>query len=123
VQTWGAGPFENDAALDLVDEVTRRLVDVVESFVAAPRIDEGFDEAFAAVGLLNLISAGAAGFIRAGSPVTPPKPDDVRRWREAMLDCFDEHIKELSTNEGFVEEQRASLVEHLDRLVAEARAR
>ena len=120
--TWAAGPFENDAALDFTDDIATQLVEAVESFVRSPRIDGGFDEAFAAVGLLNVIAKGSDSFGMAGSPITVPEPGDARRWRAAMLECFDEQIEELSPKAGFVEAQRAKLVEHLDRLVATAEA-
>lgn len=121
--TWGAGPFESDEALDFVDGITAQLVEAVESFARVPRIDEGFDAAFAAIGLFNLVAEGASSFpIRAGFPISPPTSGDARRWREAMLKCFDEQIEELSPKAGFVEEQRAKLVEHLDRLVAACEA-
>jgi hypothetical protein len=112
--TWGAGPFQNDAALDFVGEIRDQLVEAIESFVRAPRIDEGFDEAFAAVALLNLVAGG--------SPAYRPKPEDARRWREALLKCFDEQIEELSPQEGFVEQQRGALLGHLDMLIANCAA-
>lgn len=121
--TWAAGPFENDAALDFVDGIGSNLSDALESFARTPQIDEGFDTAFAAVGLFNLLAAGATPLgLKAGSPVAQPTPDDARRWRSVMLKCFDEQIEGLSPAQGFVEEQRAALVEHLDRLVANAEA-
>jgi hypothetical protein len=112
--TWGAGPFANDAALDFVGGITDQLVEAVESFVRVPRIDEGFDEAFAAVAVLNLIAAG--------SNAHRPEPAVVRQWRDAMLKCFDEQIEELAPAGGFADEQRSKVVEQLDRLIANAEA-
>jgi hypothetical protein len=120
--TWGAGPFGSDEALDFVNEVSDRLTEEVESFVRSPQIDEGFDSAFAAVGLLNLLEVGAKGLGAGRSPISLPDPEDARRWRVAMLKCFDENIEKLVPQPGFVEEQRAKLVEHLDRLVENAEA-
>jgi hypothetical protein len=120
--TWAAGPFESDEALDFVDDMAARLIDAVESFVRNPQIEEGFDTAFAAVGLLNVVVAGSPALIPAGSPVGLPSPEDARRWREAMLKCFDEQLEELAPQPGFAGEQRAKLVEHLGRLVENAEA-
>jgi hypothetical protein len=38
--------------------------------------------------------------------------------RQALLRCFDEQIDELEPDEGYKRDQRAALVETLDRFVA-----
>jgi Domain of unknown function (DUF4259) len=107
----GSGPFGNDHALDFVGDIRDQLVEAVESFARAPEIDHGFDEAFAAIALLDLLASG--------TPAYRPKPDDDRRWRQAMLHCCDEEIQEMAPEGSeFVTEQRAMLVEQLDSLAA-----
>lgn len=113
--TWAAGPFGNDAAADFVMDVVARLMEPVDAFLASPEIDETFDEAFAAVALLNGLMArssarpwdAAAGERRAAGPIVA-----------ALLACFDEQIDGMGPAEGFKEEQRAALVAECDRFAA-----
>jgi hypothetical protein len=110
--TWDAGPFENDAAMDLVGEVVDGLRAPVDEFLAAPQIDETFDPAFAAVALLNEVMTR--------TPARPwwdgkgPKPGDVRA---AFLRCYDEQIEGMDPDPDFKVAQRAALVAELDRFV------
>ncbi len=107
--TWAAGPFGNDAALDYVGEIVDTLVENIESFMRSPQIDEGFDDAFAAVALLNVVATA--------SSASCPEPDVVLRWQKTMLKCFDEQIESLSPKKDFVRRQRAAVTSAFAKLL------
>ena len=115
--TWAAGPFSNDAALDFVGDVIDRLMQPVHAFLADPQIDDGFDEAFAAIALLNQVMRLTSsrpwheGQVVQGGPI-----------RDAMLRCFDEQIDGLAPKPAFKIEQRAALVSTLDTFLDELAA-
>ena len=115
--TWAAGPFSNDAAMDFVADLIDQLMEPVHAFVAEPQIDEGFDEAFAAIALLNAIMRQTS-----ARPWHDDAVVDGAPIREAMLRCYDEQIDGLHPNPSFKVEQRAALVEALDTFVAELMA-
>ncbi|WP_408629679.1 DUF4259 domain-containing protein [Anaeromyxobacter oryzisoli] len=93
--TWDAGPFGNDAAMDLVGTVVDSLMETVDAFLANPRIDETFDEGFAAIALLNeVMQRTAARPWRDGGGVAGPP------IREAFLRCFDEQIDGMDPAPG-----------------------
>lgn len=115
--TWAAGPFSNDAALDFVGDVIDHLMQPVNAFLEDPRIDEGFDEAFAAIALLNQIMRTTS-----SRPWSEDEVVDGAPIREAMLRCYDEQIDGLDPNPSFKTEQRRALVDALDTFVAELSA-
>ena len=80
--TWGAGPFQSDAGIALAGEITENLLSRIVEFANDPSKDDRFDEAFAAIALINRI-------LEAGAPVAVPNPDDARRWRATLLEYFD----------------------------------
>ncbi|MBS2027799.1 MAG: DUF4259 domain-containing protein [Deltaproteobacteria bacterium] len=109
--TWAAGPFSNDAALDYVGDAVDEICNTLDAFMEAPAIDEGFDEAFAAVALLNVLSQH--------TPAAPPEPERVKEWQKAMLECFDAEIDSMQPDAAFKRDHRAALekafVDLLDR--------
>lgn len=110
--TWDAGPFGNDAAMDLVGTVVDSLMETVDAFLADPRIDETFDEGFAAIALLNeVMQRTPARPSRDGGGVAGPP------IREAFLRCFDEQIDGMDPAPGLKDAQRAALDAELARFV------
>lgn len=110
--TWDAGPFENDAAMDFVSGVIDSLMESVDAFLRDPRIDETFDEGFAAVALLNeVMQRTPARPWRDGGPLV------AAPIRDAFLRCFDEQIDGLDPEPGFRTAQRAALEAELARFV------
>ena len=99
--TWAAGPFQSDTALDYLGDVVDEVSATLEQFVESPEIDEGFEEAFAAAALLNVLAHQ--------TPAAPPEPDRIAAWAEALLRCFDGQIDTLDPDAGFKVEQRAAL--------------
>lgn len=110
--TWAAGPFGNDSATDFVGSVVDGLMVPVDAFLASPEIDETFDNAFAAIALLNEVMSR-----------TPTRPWDYKAHKtrspepivEALLTCLDGQISDLGSDGDFQTEQRAALVEECRR--------
>jgi hypothetical protein len=110
---WSFGPFANDAARDWIAALIDHVMETIDAFLAAPRIDDGFDEAFAAVAILSQI-VRATGSV----PMGADGPRDGAPIRAAMLRCFDEQIDALRPEPAYKEAQRAALAAVLDDLVA-----
>ena len=110
--TWDSGPFGNDMAMDYVSEVVDSLMQPVNSFLEEPMIDEGFDEAFAAVAILNEIMSrcGARPWDAEAKATVDPATIVT-----AMVTCFDEQIDDMGPDPDFKTDQRAALVAELDR--------
>jgi len=110
--TWAAGPFGNDMAADFVGGVVDGLMEPVDAFLAEPEIDETFDEAFAAIALLNEVMTR-----------TPTRPWDAKARAkraaapivEALIACFDEQIDSMGPDEDYKREHRAALVAECER--------
>jgi hypothetical protein len=112
--TWGAGPLQNDTALDFVGDQLGELVAVVHAFLDAPELDHGFDRAFAAVHLIALYAEG--------TQVGPPKPAELAQWREVLLATHDREIADHDPKPGFADERRNAIAAALDKLDAHSRA-
>lgn len=105
--TWAAGPFGNDQAMDWIGETLAGLMEPIDAFLEEPEIDETFDEAFAALAVINEVIelSGArpwddeASDVRAATPITT-----------ALLKCFDEQIDGMQPDPDYKAEQRAALV-------------
>jgi hypothetical protein len=113
--TWAAGPFGNDHGLDYVGEVIDGLMDSIFEFIDRPRLDENFDQAFAALALLNIID----------HKLTVPLPSSAEAdvWKRSFLQAFDEQVDALRPDKTYKRAQRKALEKELDRLVAACRER
>jgi hypothetical protein len=119
--TWAAGPFGNDMAADFVAGMVDRLMEPIDAFLAEPEIDETFDQAFAAVALLNevMTRSPARPWDRAAQTTRAAEPIVT-----ALVRCFDEQIGGMGAHPSFEAEQRAALVaecERFERLLGRGR--
>ncbi len=110
--TWDAGPFENDAAMDFTGEIVDQLVSALDEFMESPEIDETFDAAFAAIGLLNAIMG-----VCSARPYKPAPGFDAPAVRSAMVKCFDEQIDGMEPEPTFKTLQREMLIAALETFV------
>jgi len=114
--TWDAGPFENDAAADFAADVMDKLMEPVLRFVEEPMIDEGFDEAFAAIALANAFMK-----LSPARPWKDGKALDCKLIAKALLKCFDEQIDDMDPEPEFKSKHRTSLAATLNEFVALAK--
>lgn len=112
--TWAAGPFGNDKGLDYVGGVVDGFLSVIFDFVENPR-DESFDQAFAAVALLNILD----------QKVTVPLPSaaEVDVWRRIFLHTFDSQGDAFRTDKAFKRSQRRAIEKEFERLISACRDR
>ncbi|HYI01226.1 DUF4259 domain-containing protein [Hyalangium sp.] len=108
--TWAAGPFGNDTALNYLGGVVDRLMNSIFEFVDNPSLEANFDEAFAAIALLNILA----------QKVTAPLPDaaEVEVWKRIALHTYDSQIDELKPDKEYKRSQRKAIAKELDRLIA-----
>jgi len=112
--TWAAGPFGNDKGLDYVGGVVDGFLGAILDFIENPR-DESFDQAFAAIALLNIID----------QKVTVPLPSaaEVDVWRRIFLTTFDAQGDAFRTDKTFKRSQRRSIEKEFERLISACRER
>jgi hypothetical protein len=112
--TWAAGPFGNDKGLDYVGEVVDGFLSVIFDFIEHPG-DKHFDQAFAAIALLNILE----------QKVTVPLPSaaEVDVWKRIFLTTFDAQGDEVRTDKAFKRSQRRALEKEFERLISACRER
>ncbi len=111
--TWAAGPFGNDKGLDYIGRTTDGLLETIFEFIDAPRIDVNFDEAFAALALLNIL----------GEKVRAPLPSaaEVDVWKRIFLHTYDSQIDELAPDGAYKRAHRQSIEKEFGQLLAACR--
>lgn len=105
--TWGPENFENDSALDMVEEVLA---------VARTEIDAFCSSASAGIEDLDDIVAGVAIHLALHRHCNASAPDRdlAARLREKVLRIFDEQIDSLAPKDDFKVQRRAVIAETLD---------
>jgi len=114
VGTWGSGVFQNDHSLDYVGDLTDRFMATVDEFLKSPFIDQGFDQALAAIALLNevMTRTGSRPFDHAAGDSRDPAP-----IAEVFLECFDKQAAGLVGDVQYQQEWRNVVAAELDRFV------
>ena len=113
--TFGAGNFDNDAALDLVSSVLEVATTEIEAFCDSDDVGVEDLEAIMAAVAIHLVLDEHC---RAGAP----KVEFALRLRDKALAIFDEEIAELDPSGEFAAERRAVLVDTFAKYEAAARA-
>jgi hypothetical protein len=112
--TWAAGPFGNDKGLDYVGTVVDGFLCTIFEFVEQPR-DESFDQAFAALALLNILDQKVT--------LALPSAAEVDVWRRIFLTTFDAQGDAFRTDKSFKRSQRRALEKEFERLLSVCRER
>ena len=106
--TWGPGNFENDAALDMVQEVLGVAKTEIEAFCASGRVGvEDLEEILAAMAVHLALHEHCN--------ASAPNPDLARTLREKVLRIYDAEIDSLKPDEDYKAERRAAIVETVTR--------
>src|SRR5262249_40664779 len=112
--TWGPSNFENDAALDLVEDVLKGATTEVEAFCASGRAGvEDLDAILAAVA----VHLALHGQCNASAPTL----ELVATLREKVLRIYDEEIDSLNPQDDYKVQRRATIEDTLRRYEAAAR--
>ncbi len=110
--TWAPGPFGNDAASDLAGRMVDLLMVPVDAFLGSPDHDGSFEQAFAAVALLNEVMSRTA--VRPwDETLQAPRPS--KPIVDALISVFDEHYIDEDTADTFARSQRAALLAECER--------
>jgi hypothetical protein len=96
MSTWAPGPFGNDAALNLSGTVVDSLMEHIDRFLQTPDAEGAFNQAFAALAILNEIIAR--------TPTRPWDPEagrsrDANEIVTALEKAFDRRSGDLDTPE------------------------
>lgn len=112
--TWAAGPFGNDKGLDYVGGVVDGFLGAILDFIENPR-EENFDQAFAAIALLNIVD----------QKVTVPLPSaaEVDVWRRIFLTALEAQGDAVRTDKAFKRSQQRALEKEFERLISACRER
>lgn len=115
--TWGPGNFENDAALDFIDEEIDRHVRAIETILADSqrfRLDEDAEgELMPRVAILALLCEHSAGVLDSA----PGNAPDVGAWKARYLEMYDDNIDYLEPRGDFKLQRRAVIANTFDKLI------
>jgi hypothetical protein len=112
--TWGPGNFENDAALDMVEDVLKAATTEVEGFCASKSASvEGLDEVLAGVAIHLALHEHCS--------ASAPDLTVATKLLEKALRIYDEGIDSLKPKGDFKAQRRAAIVATLGRYEKAAR--
>ncbi len=114
--TWGVGNFENDSALDYVDELAHTLAVKIDECLADEECSP-IDEMGEAV-IVPTVAILSTLHEHCHAP--PPKPAIVSAWKVGYLAIYDEQIDDLEPKAGYKEERRQVIVDTFDKLLQQA---
>ena len=112
--TWSAGNFQNDAALDFVEDVLKTATTEVEAFSASPR--GGIED-------LDVVLAGMAIHLALHEHcnASAPNLDLALNLREKVLRIYDEQIDSLKPKDDHKAQRRAIIEDTLRKYETTAR--
>ncbi|MBY8982618.1 MAG: DUF4259 domain-containing protein [Candidatus Lokiarchaeota archaeon] len=116
--TWGPGNFENDYALDYINEVIDKYIKEIEDLFNdeyAADLDElGEGVLIPNVVIITAIIENTAGYIY---------KDIVKKWKEKYLNIYDSQIDVLGAKEEYKIKRRKIIEETFEKLEDLSRTR
>lgn len=113
--TWAHGNFDNDTALDWLDDITGQLLDEIAEAMESPELLEADElDADLVPCRIELLCAMA----EKGMPPQWPDVQLLAQWKQIFLQAWDCSIDELEPSEEYKRERRATLVATFDRMLA-----
>lgn len=113
--TWAHGNFDNDAALDWLDDITGQLLDEIAEAMESPELLEADElDADLVPCRIELLCAMA----EKGMPPQWPDVQLLAQWKQIFLQAWDSSIDGLEPSEEYKRERRATLVATFDRMQA-----
>jgi hypothetical protein len=111
--TWGAGNFENDAALDFIGDEIDRYISIIEDIFGNEGrflLDEDAEGMLMpAVEILAVLCEHCHGVL--------PEHLDVAAWKARYLAMYDDQIDGLEPQGDFKQQRRAVIEATFDKLV------
>jgi hypothetical protein len=115
VGTWGQGNFENDAALDFVDQEIDRHVAAIEAIFndnGRFRLDEDAEgELIPRIAILTLLCG------QCGGGFNPHHEPDVSAWKVRYLEMYDDQVDGMEPGGDFKQQRRAVIADTFDTLI------
>ncbi|MEX8193759.1 DUF4259 domain-containing protein [Comamonas guangdongensis] len=113
--TWSHGNFDNDTALDWLDDITGQLLDEIAEAMESPACLEADEpDADLVPCRIELLCAMA----EKGMPPQWPDVETLAEWKRIYLEVWDSSIDELEPSEDYKQGRRATLVATFDRMLA-----
>lgn len=113
--TWAHGNFDNDAALDWLDDITGQLLDEIAEAMESPELLEADElDADLVPCRIELLCAMA----EKGMPPQWPDVQLLAQWKQIFLQAWDSSIDGLEPSEEYKRERRVTLVATFDRMLA-----
>ena len=112
---WAHGNFDNDTALDWLDDITGQLLDEIAEVMESPELLEA-DELDA-----DLVPCRIELLCAMAEKGMPPRWPDVQllaQWKQIYLQAWDASIDELEPAPDYKRDRRATLVATFDRMLA-----
>ncbi|HEY1391309.1 MAG TPA: DUF4259 domain-containing protein [Ktedonobacterales bacterium] len=113
MSTWGAGTFQNDAALDFINAEIDRHVGAIETIfgdAARFHLDEDAEgELMPRIEILLALCDRCHGVL--------DKRMDVAAWKARYLARYDEQIDDLEPTNDYKQQRRAVIADTFDRLI------
>ncbi len=113
--TWGPGNFDNDAALDFIDEEIDRHVRAIEAIFADSQrfqLDEDAEgELMPRLAILALLLEHSTGVF------DPRDAPDVGAWKARYLEMYDDQIDGLEPSGEYKLQRRAMIAATFDTLI------
>lgn len=117
MSAWGANTFQNDAALDFINEEIDRHISAIEDVFADEdrfALDEGAEgELMPRVEILLLLCEHCGRAL--------PEKLDPATWKARYLAMYDEQIDGLEPSEELKRQRRAIIEATFDRLISQHR--
>jgi hypothetical protein len=111
--TWGPGNYENDAALDFINEEADRYISVIEAIFGDEQrflLDEDAEGMLMpSVEILSLLCARCHGVL--------PKDLDVAAWKSRYLEMYDHQIDGLEPDAEYKQQRRAVIEATFEKLL------
>lgn len=115
--TWGEGNFENDSAMDFIDEEIDRHVAAIEAIFADSGrfcLDEDAEgELMPRVAILTFLCGECGGVFNPASGKAP----DISAWKTRYLEMYDDQIDGMEPGGDFKSQRRAVIAATFDRLI------
>lgn len=130
--SFGAGNFENDAALDARQDAINHVTNAIREWLSGNSFYvEDVDSVMGYVATLVAILENTRATATAGGEADPlltflqgmadgggPPKEDVLAWQEQVISTYDAEIDELEPDEEYKVERRQVIVETFARLTA-----
>lgn len=117
--TWSHGNFDNDTALDWLDDITGQLLEEIAEAVASPpslQADEpDSDLVPCRIELLCLMAEN-------GMEPHWPESETLAQWKQTYLAAWDASIDDLEPDADYRHDRRLTLEATFDRMLALASA-